>query len=60
MNDKGTPVRLEDIAEIRKGPQLRRGIAELNGEGEVVGAVVVMRFGENARTTIDSRQKAAG
>ena len=52
MNEKGTPVRLEDIADIRLGPQLRRGIAELNGEGEVVGAVVVMRFGENARTTI--------
>ncbi len=52
MNDNGTPVRLDDIAEIRKGPQLRRGIAELNGEGEVVGAVVVMRFGENAQTTI--------
>jgi Cu(I)/Ag(I) efflux system membrane protein CusA/SilA len=52
MNDKGTPVRLKDIAEIRLGPQLRRGIAELNGEGEVVGAVVIMRYGENARTTI--------
>jgi Cu(I)/Ag(I) efflux system membrane protein CusA/SilA len=52
MNDKGTPVRLDDIADIRLGPQLRRGIAELNGEGEVVGGVVVMRFGENARTTI--------
>ena len=52
MNDKGTPVRLQDIADIRMGPQLRRGIAELNGEGEVVGAVVVMRYGENARTTI--------
>ncbi len=52
MNDKGTPVRLQDVADIRMGPQLRRGIAELNGEGEVVGAVVVMRYGENARTTI--------
>jgi Cu(I)/Ag(I) efflux system membrane protein CusA/SilA len=52
MNDKGTPVRLEDIADIRLGPQLRRGIAELNGEGEVVGGVVVMRFGENAQSTI--------
>ncbi len=52
MNDKGTPVRLEDIADIRMGPQLRRGISDLNGEGEVVGGVVVMRFGENARTTI--------
>jgi Cu(I)/Ag(I) efflux system membrane protein CusA/SilA len=54
MNDKGTPVRLEDIADIRLGPQLRRGIAELNGEGEVVGGVVVMRFGENAQSTIEA------
>ena len=52
VNDKGTPVRLNDVAEIRLGPQLRRGIAELNGEGEVVGGVIIMRFGENARTTI--------
>jgi len=52
MNDKGTPVRLQDVADIRMGPQLRRGISDLNGEGEVVGAVVVMRYGENARTTI--------
>ena len=52
VNEKGTPVRLSDIADIRIGPQLRRGIAELDGEGEVVGGVVVMRFGENARTTI--------
>jgi len=57
MNDKGTPVRLEDVADIRLGPQLRRGIAELNGEGEVVGAVVIMRFGENARTTIAGVKK---
>jgi Cu(I)/Ag(I) efflux system membrane protein CusA/SilA len=54
VNDKGTPVRLSDIADIRMGPQLRRGIAELNGEGEVVGAVIVMRFGENARSTIEA------
>ncbi len=53
VNAHGTPVRLMDVAEIRMGPQLRRGIAELNGEGEVVGGVIVMRFGENARTTID-------
>jgi Cu(I)/Ag(I) efflux system membrane protein CusA/SilA len=57
MNDKGTPVRLEDIADIRLGPQLRRGIAELDGEGEVVGGVVVMRFGENAQTTIAAVKK---
>ncbi len=60
VNDKGTPVRLEDIADIQLGPQLRRGIAELNGEGEVVGAVVVMRYGENAQTTIAGVKKRLG
>jgi Cu(I)/Ag(I) efflux system membrane protein CusA/SilA len=50
----GTPVQLADVAEIRIGPQMRRGIAELNGEGEVVGGVIVMRFGENARKTIEA------
>lgn len=49
----GTPVLLQDIAEIGLGPQMRRGIAELDGEGEVVGGVVVMRFGENAQKTIE-------
>ncbi len=57
VNEQGTPVRLLDVAEIRMGPQLRRGIAELNGEGEVVGGVIVMRFGENARTTINNVKK---
>jgi Cu(I)/Ag(I) efflux system membrane protein CusA/SilA len=52
MNAQGTPIRLEDVAEIRLGPQMRRGIAELNGEGEVVGGIIVMRSGENARKTI--------
>ena len=56
-NATGTPVRLADIAEIRLGPQMRRGIAELNGEGEVVGGVIVMRFGENALTTIKGVKK---
>ncbi|MGB0205356.1 MAG: efflux RND transporter permease subunit [Neptuniibacter sp.] len=49
----GTPVLLQDLAEIGTGPQMRRGIAELDGEGEVVGGVVVMRFGENAQKTIE-------
>ena len=53
MSENGTPIQLSDIADIRSGPQMRRGIAELNGEGEVVGGVVVMRFGENALTTIE-------
>ncbi len=53
LNDNGTPLLLKDVAEIRLGPQMRRGVAELNGEGEVVGGVVVMRFGENAQKTIE-------
>ena len=48
------PVLLGDIADIQLGPQLRRGIADLNGEGEVVGGVVVMRSGENAQATIQA------
>lgn len=53
MNARGTPIRLADVAEIRLGPQMRRGIAELDGEGEVVGGIIVMRYGANARTTIN-------
>ena len=53
LNAQGTPVLLRDVADIRLGPQMRRGIAELNGEGEVAGGIVVMRFGENALTTIE-------
>lgn len=47
-----TPVLLRDVATVQVGPEMRRGIAELNGEGEVTGGVVVMRSGKNARTTI--------
>ena len=54
VNEHGTPILLQDVAQLRLGPQLRRGIAELNGEGEVVGGVIVMRFGENALQTIDN------
>lgn len=53
VNQNGTPLLLKDIAEIGIGPQMRRGIAELNGEGETVGGIVVMRFGENALKTIN-------
>jgi Cu(I)/Ag(I) efflux system membrane protein CusA/SilA len=45
VNEQGTPLVLSDVAEIRLGPQMRRGIAELDGEGEVVGGVIVMRWG---------------
>lgn len=53
VNRNGTPLLLRDVADVAQGPQMRRGIAELNGEGETVGGIVVMRFGENARHTID-------
>ena len=52
VDTNGTPVVLSDVAELRLGPQMRRGIAELDGEGEVVGGVIVMRWGENASKTI--------
>ena len=51
-SDGGTPVFLRDVADVRLGPELRRGIADLNGEGDVAGGVIVMRFGENALKTI--------
>ncbi len=54
VNKKGTPLLLRDIAEIRLGPQMRRGIAELDGKGETVGGIVVMRSGENALDVIDA------
>lgn len=50
----GTPVLLRHVADIRRGPAPRRGIVELDGEGEVVGGIVVMRHGENAREVIDA------
>jgi Cu(I)/Ag(I) efflux system membrane protein CusA/SilA len=49
---EGTPVLLRDVAEVRVGPEMRRGISELDGEGEAVGGVIVMRNGENALDTI--------
>jgi len=53
VTEKGTPILLRDVAQIRLGPELRRGIGELNGEGEAVGGVIIMRYGENAMRTID-------
>jgi Cu(I)/Ag(I) efflux system membrane protein CusA/SilA len=49
-----TPVLLRDVATVQLGPEMRRGIAELDGEGEVAGGVIVMRSGKNARTTIEA------
>ncbi len=50
----GVPVMLSDIATVRLGPELRRGVAEYNGEGEVAGGVIVMRYGKNALETIQA------
>ena len=49
----GVPILVRDVAEVGLGPELRRGLAELNGEGEAVGGVIIMRLGENALTTIE-------
>ena len=51
--DRGTPVLIRDIGSVTLGPDMRRGIAELNGQGEVVSGIVVMRHGENALNLID-------
>ena len=51
-SEDGTPIYLKDVADVRVGPEIRRGIAEWNGTGETSGAIVIMRFGENARDTI--------
>tara|TARA_R110002126_G_scaffold3477_2_gene19838 strand:+ start:34255 stop:37392 length:3138 start_codon:yes stop_codon:yes gene_type:complete len=51
-NENGTPILIKNIANVHLGPDLRRGVADWNGEGETVGGVIVMRFGENALETI--------
>jgi len=52
VDANGTPIRLQDVAHVHIGPELRRGLAELDGEGEVAGGIIIMRFGENAQATI--------
>lgn len=54
VDGNGTPIRLQDVARVQIGPELRRGIVDLNGEGEVAGGVVIMRYGENALATIQA------
>ncbi|MGR9087043.1 MAG: efflux RND transporter permease subunit, partial [Gammaproteobacteria bacterium] len=53
VDANGTPIRIQDVAHVHIGPELRRGLVELDGEGETAGGVVIMRFGENAKATID-------
>ncbi|BBU97566.1 MULTISPECIES: efflux RND transporter permease subunit [Providencia] len=56
--ENGVPIYLQDVARIQEGPEMRRGVAELNGEGEVVGGIILLRSGENARNVIqDVKQK---
>ncbi|HKI59557.1 MAG TPA: CusA/CzcA family heavy metal efflux RND transporter, partial [Mariprofundaceae bacterium] len=53
VDEHGTPIFLKQVAQVHLGPELRRGAADLNGEGEVAGGVVIMRYGENAQATIE-------
>ena len=53
VTGEGTPLRLADVADLRLGPELRRGVGELDGEGEVAGGIVILRSGENALATIE-------
>ncbi len=55
-DQKGTPILIKDLAQVTLGPELRRGVAELDGKGETVGGIVVMRYGENALTVIKDVQ----
>lgn len=57
VDRSGTPIRIRDVARVELGPDERRGIVERDGEGEVVGGIVVMRFGENALNVIDGVKK---
>ena len=59
VEQQGTPIRIKDVASVQFGPELRRGLAELNGEGEVAGGIVVMRYGENALATIQAVAKSS-
>ncbi len=54
VDENGTPILIRNIANVHIGPELRRGLIEWNGEGEAVGGIVVMRYGENALATIEA------
>lgn len=54
VDEYGTPVLIKNIANVHLGPELRRGLVEWNGEGETVGGIIVMRYGENALKTIEA------
>ncbi len=54
VGEDGTPLLLRDVAEVRRGPDIRRGMLEMDGEGEAAGGIVIMRYGENALKTIEA------
>jgi Cu(I)/Ag(I) efflux system membrane protein CusA/SilA len=60
VDDRGTPILLRNVADVKIGPELRRGIADYNGMGEAVGGIVVMRYGENALEVIQNVKKRLG
>jgi Cu(I)/Ag(I) efflux system membrane protein CusA/SilA len=57
VNQRGTPILLKNVATVRIGPELRRGIADFNGTGEAVGGIIIMRYGENALAVIENVKK---
>lgn len=57
MDEGGTPVYIKNVAKVTVGPEIRRGISDLDGQGDAVGGIVVMRFGENANRVIDAVKK---
>ncbi len=57
VGNNGTPIRVRDVARVELGPDMRRGIAELNGEGEVTGGTVIVRYGQNVRDVIQQVKK---
>ncbi len=59
--NNGTPIRIRDVARVELGPEMRRGVTELNGEGEVTGGTVIVRYGQNVRNVIENvKSKLAG
>jgi copper/silver efflux system protein len=54
LDDQGTPVTVDQVANVHRGPDMRRGLLEVDGKGEAVGGIVVMRYGENALKTINA------
>ncbi|HUV14894.1 MAG TPA: CusA/CzcA family heavy metal efflux RND transporter [Acidobacteriota bacterium] len=54
VDERGIPIQLKDLATVQMGPEIRRGLAELNGQGEVVGGIIVVRFGANAYEVIQN------